>query len=134
MPAEYSLTPNILSLCIQPDEGMHLRFETKVPDSVQETRSVNMDFHYHSSFREKSLPDAYERLLLDALLGDASLFTRSDGIENAWRLIDPIIQNWASPEAPPLRVYEPGSWGPVEADEFLARDGNVWRLGCGMHD
>jgi glucose-6-phosphate 1-dehydrogenase len=134
LPAEYSLTPNILSLCIQPDEGMHLRFETKVPDSVQETRSVNMDFHYHSSFREKSLPDAYERLLLDALLGDASLFTRSDGIENAWRLIDPIIQNWASPGAPPLRVYEPGSWGPVEADEFLARDGNVWRLGCGMHD
>ena len=128
-------TPNTLSLCVQPDEGVHLKFETKVPDSVNESRSVDMDFHYRDSFRDKPLPDAYERLLLDALNGDASLFTRSDGIETAWRLIDPILEGWQSaPDAPPLVAYKPGSWGPVAADELLARDGRIWRLGCGGHE
>ncbi|GIK38911.1 MAG: hypothetical protein BroJett011_27440 [Chloroflexota bacterium] len=129
----HEFTPNILSLCIQPDEGIHLKFETKVPDSVQETRSVDMEFHYHNSFKAGVLPDAYERLLLDTVNGDASLFTRSDGIETAWRLIDPVIEGWTRAEAPPLAGYEPGSWGPAEADELLARDGRVWRLGCGGH-
>jgi glucose-6-phosphate 1-dehydrogenase len=90
-----------------------------------------MEFHYRSSFGDEVLPDAYERLLLDALHGDASLFTRHDEIEMAWQLIDPVVQGWESLAAPPLVTYEPGSWGPAEADELMARDGRVWRQGCG---
>jgi len=123
-------TPNILSMCIQPDEGIHLRFEAKVPDSDQEMRSVDMDFHYRSSFNETSLPEAYERLLLEAIKGDASLFTRSDGIESSWRVIDPVLQGWAHQNNPTLVTYKRGAWGPAEADELLARAGHIWRLGC----
>ncbi|MCJ7825554.1 MAG: glucose-6-phosphate dehydrogenase, partial [Anaerolineales bacterium] len=130
LPTNYDFTPNILSLCIQPDEGMHLKFEIKVPDSVQESRSVDMDFHYRDAFSETALPEAYERLLLDALKGDASLFARSDGIELAWKLIDPVIQGDSSLEANEMTVYEPGSWGPAGADDLLTHDGRVWRLGC----
>ena len=127
---EEDFYPNILSICIQPDEGIHLKFEAKVPDSSQ-TESVDMEFHYSSSFKGNSLPDAYERLLLDAIRGDASLFTRSGGIEAAWRLIDPIIHGWeAVPDAPAMAPYTRGSWGPEEGDSLLARDGRVWRLGC----
>lgn len=133
LPEDYQLTSNILALCIQPDEGIHLRFETKVPDTVVETRSVDMEFHYSSSFDVKRLPDAYERLLLDTLQGDAALFTRSDGIEMAWRLIDPLVAAWESPEAPPLAIYPVGSWGPAEAGELLARDDHLWLRGCGGH-
>jgi glucose-6-phosphate 1-dehydrogenase len=127
-------TPNILSLCIQPDEGIHLQFETKVPGSNQESRSVEMEFHYRTAFSDEPIPEAYERLLLDALKGDASLFTRSDGIELAWKLIDPIIKAGGSPDTPPLGIYEPGSSGPAEADELLARDGYTWLAGCEHHD
>jgi glucose-6-phosphate 1-dehydrogenase len=134
LPPGGEFTPNILALCIQPDEGIHLKFETKVPDTTQETRSVNMEFHYQSSFGDERLPDAYERLLLDALNGDASLFTRSDGIEAAWQLIDQVVQGWEAPDALPLAIYEPGSWGPAEANDFLARDGRVWLRGCGEHE
>jgi len=134
LPEDYELVPNMLSLCIQPDEGIHLRFESKVPDSVEETRSVDMEFHYRSSFEEERLPDAYERLLLDTLQGDAALFTRNDGIERAWRLIDPVVQGWESPDTPPMVTYRVGSWGPAEADELLARDDHVWRRGCGKHE
>ncbi len=123
------ITPNILSLCIQPDEGIHLRFEAKVPGREQEMRSVDMDFHYRSSFDE-TLPEAYERLLLEALAGDAALFTRSDSIEAAWRLLDPVLQGWEVQGTPRLVVYPAGSWGPEEADELLRRDGRSWRLGC----
>ena len=131
LPDDYELTPNYLSLCIQPDEGIHLRFETKVPDSYQETRSVDMEFHYGTSFADGRLPDAYERLLIDALNGDASLFTRSDEIENAWAIIDPIIHGWEDVEgASDLRSYRVGTWGPQEADDFLAKDNRRWRLGC----
>ncbi len=129
LPDDAQFTPNILSLCIQPDEGIHLRFEAKVPDSEQEMRSVDMDFHYRDSF-EMVLPDAYERLLLDALEGDMSLFIRSDAIEVSWRLIDPLLQGWERKGTPELLSYTPGSWGPPEADELLARDGRRWRLGC----
>jgi glucose-6-phosphate 1-dehydrogenase len=128
LPEGQDFTPNILSLCIQPDEGIHLRFEAKVPDA-QEMRSVDMDFHYRSSFTG-TLPEAYERLLLDALDGDASLFTRNDGIDAAWRLMDPVLRGWELPTAPPLVTYPVGSWGPAEADTLLARDERVWRLGC----
>ncbi len=122
-------TSNIMSICIQPDEGIHLKFEAKVPDE-RVTQSVDMEFHYQSSFKGNSLPDAYERLLLDAIRGDASLFTRSDGIEAAWQLIDPVLMGWETEGAPAMVDYEPGSSGPVEADELLARDGRVWRQGC----
>jgi glucose-6-phosphate 1-dehydrogenase len=130
---EGSLTPNILSICIQPDEGIHLKFETKIPDSANSTRSVDMEFHYRSSFGDEPLPDAYERLLIDALLGDASLFIRSDEIEHAWRLIDPILDGWAAGEPEDLESYAPGSWGPDGSTGLTARDGRVWRLGCGDH-
>ena len=130
VPEKEEFTPNILAISIQPDEGVHLRFETKVPDTYQESRSVEMEFHYSETFGRGALPEAYERLLLDALKGDASLFSRSDEIELAWKLIDPVIQSRGSPQAPPLTSYEPGSWGPVEADQLLAREGRVWRIGC----
>ncbi len=124
-------TPNMLSICIQPNEGVQLRFETKTPDTVAESHSVNMNFQYRDAFPGVALPDAYERLLLDAMKGDASLFARSDEIEAAWRLIDPVLKGWvALPKASPLRTYPAGSWGPAEADELLARKGHVWRSGC----
>ena len=130
LPAGQELTPNILSICIQPDEGIHLKFEIKEPDSDEETRSVDMEYHYRSSFGDQALPDAYERLLLDALQKDAALFARSDEIERAWGLIDPVLRGWASPDASPTVSYERGSWGPAEADELLARDNHIWRVGC----
>ena len=133
LPEGNDLTPNTLSLCIQPDEGIHLRFELKVPDSAQETRSASMEFHYCSSVETIALPDAYERLLLDALNGDASLFTRSDEIETAWEIVGPMIDGWEAADAPPLARYAPGAWGPVEADELIARDGRVWRGECSTH-
>ena len=128
-----SMTPNILSLCLQPDEGIHLRFEAKVPGAGMRTRSVDMDFHYADDFASEALPEAYERLLLDAMQGDASLFARADEIELAWGLVDPILGGWQRPDAPPLVFYDQGSWGPVEADELLARHERAWLLGCGPH-
>jgi len=128
-PPGHRLDSNILIIRIQPDEGIHLKFEAKVPDSAQETRSVDMEFHFRDSFGDDALPDAYERLLMDALNGDASLFTRADEIEAAWRLIDPILRGWESPHAPPLVFYESGTWGPVAADAFIARDHRHWLLG-----
>jgi glucose-6-phosphate 1-dehydrogenase len=120
------MTPNMLVLYLQPDEGVHLRFEAKVPDKVNETRSVDMEFHYAETFGQTAIPEAYERLLLDALQGDASLFTRSDEVETAWSIIDPILQAWENDPALPLAVYKPGSWGPPEADALLTRDGRHW--------
>lgn len=130
LPADSDFSPNILSIYIQPDEGIHLRFEAKVPDSDQDMRSVDMEFHYRDSFNDRSLPEAYERLLLEALKGDASLFTRSDGIESSWQVIDPVLRGWEAQNIPPLVTYPRGAWGPKEADELLARDGHQWRLGC----
>jgi glucose-6-phosphate 1-dehydrogenase len=123
---------NALSICIQPDEGIHLQFEAKIPDKA-EADSVDMEFHYRSSFKGDSLPDAYERLLLDAIRGDASLFTRSDSIEAAWKLMDPILAGWEGAAAPPMVYYEPGSWGPAAAERLLGENGRFWRHGC-VHD
>ena len=123
--AENHLTPNMLVLYLQPDEGIHLRFEAKVPDSVSKMRSVDMEFHYADSFGKTAIPEAYERLLLDVLTGDASLFTRADEVETAWGLVDPILQGWETREQP-LAFYEPGSWGPADADELLAKDNRNW--------
>jgi len=130
---EAGITPNVLSICLQPDEGIHLRFEAKEPGAGMRTRSVDMEFHYAEDFGASALPDAYERLLLDAIQGDASLFARADEIELAWGLVDPILASWERPGAPPLAFYEPGSWGPVEADDFMSRDGRTWYYGCGGH-
>ncbi len=132
-PQNVDLAPNRLSLCIQPDEGIHLHFETKVPGAGMRTAPVDMEFHYGERFGEQVLPDAYERLLLDALNGDASLFARSDEIERAWALVDPILDEWEGQERPPLTFYEPGSWGPAEADEFMAHGGCAWHQCCGEH-
>ncbi len=128
MPDDGSFIPNILSLVIQPDEGIHLRFEAKLPDSDDVMRAVDMDFHYHDSFNGTVLPDAYERLLLEALHGDASLFNRSDAIESSWKLVDPLMAAWEEKSIPSLTSYRPGTWGPVEGDQLLSRDGRVWRL------
>ncbi|MGQ9839334.1 MAG: glucose-6-phosphate dehydrogenase [Anaerolineae bacterium] len=132
---------NFLSFCIQPDEGMHLRFEAKAPGSGMRMRSVEMDFHFGEEFGQAALPEAYERLLLDAMAGDASLFARADEIELSWQIIDPIqtgwdqgsaalAEGWRAEIAPPLEFYEQGTWGPPAADRLLAESGRHWRLGC----
>lgn len=131
--ANLDASSNLLSMCLQPDEGIHLRFETKVPDTIAETRSVNMEYHYSDEFGPNALPEAYERLLLDVINGDASLFTRADQTELSWELFDPILVGWNSPAAPPLNFYEPGSWGPPESDTFLASAGHQWMQICGEH-
>ena len=123
--------PNRLSICIQPDEGITFSFQAKVPDTAAEMRTVEMSFNYQESFGSLAIPEAYERLLLDIIKGDASLFTRSDSIELSWQLIDPILEGWQSKNAPPLYFYESGTWGPPEADELIVHDGYHWTHGCG---
>jgi glucose-6-phosphate 1-dehydrogenase len=120
-----NLTPNMLVLSLQPDEGVHWRFEAKVPDTIAEMRSVDMEFHYADTFGKTAIPEAYERLLLDTITGDASLFTRADEVEVAWGLIDPIIEAWSANKKQ-IATYEKGTWGPTEADELLARDQRKW--------
>jgi glucose-6-phosphate 1-dehydrogenase len=117
---------NLLALRIQPDEGILLRFAAKVPGLGVDVRSVNMDFTYGSAFSVDS-PDAYETLILDALLGDASLFTRADEVEMAWGIVTPIIEAWADDEPPAFPNHAAGSWGPDEADALLNGDGRRWR-------
>jgi glucose-6-phosphate 1-dehydrogenase len=131
LPQGQHFEPNTLSICIQPDEGIHLKFEAKEPDSLQSARTVDMSFSYKQTFGEDAIPEAYERLLLDALNGDASLFVRSDGIEHSWQIIDPIIRGWQTAEAPPVVSYARGSWGPQAADQLLAREDHHWRQYCG---
>jgi glucose-6-phosphate 1-dehydrogenase len=129
LPDEKKFIPNILSLCIQPDEGIHLLFEAKQPDSDQDMQPVDMEFMYCDTFTGV-LPDAYERLLLEALEGDASLFARSDCIEAAWKLVDSVLDGWEASATPDLALYRRGSWGPTEAMALISRDGRLWRLGC----
>jgi glucose-6-phosphate 1-dehydrogenase len=119
------LEANALVLRIQPDEGITLRFGAKVPGQTFRVRSVSMDFFYGAAFLEET-PEAYERLLLDALLGDPTLFIRSDEVAQAWRICDPLLSAWEEEDIP-LAHYEAGTWGPREADELLERDGRRWR-------
>ena len=119
--------PNVLTLGIQPDEGLHLSFQAKVPDS-REMRPVEMDFHYHESF-DGDLPEAYERLLLDVITGDASLFAREDEIACAWALFDPLLEAWSHRGAPRNRTYARGTWGPLEAELLPAKSGHHWWTG-----
>jgi glucose-6-phosphate 1-dehydrogenase len=118
------LEPDALILHIQPDEGITLRFGAKVPGHHFQVRSASMEFSYEATFREES-PEAYERLMLDALIGDPTLFIRSDEVEQCWRIIDPIIAHWED-SAGRIPFYEAASWGPAEADQLLARDGREW--------
>ena len=118
---------NFLRITLQPNEGIHLGFQTKTPDTdMGSMERTNLEFHYRSAFRDLSIPEDYERLLQDALLGDASLFIRNDHIEEAWKIVDPLIEAWTEADTSPLHIYEPGSWGPAAADELLARDGREW--------
>jgi glucose-6-phosphate 1-dehydrogenase len=122
-----ALDQNVLVVRIQPDEGISLRMQAKIPGTSLRVEPVKMDFHYGTSFGKAS-PEAYERLLLDAMSGDATLFARRDEVEEAWSFIDPIENAWhAEKDAPGLFFYPAGSWGPEEADELLARDGRAWR-------
>jgi len=121
------LGQNVLVIRIQPDEGISLRIQAKMPGTTFRIQPVKMDFHYGTSFGKAS-PEAYERLLLDAMSGDATLFARSDEVEEAWSFIDIIENAWAAKkQAPELFFYPAGSWGPEQADDLLARDGRSWR-------
>ncbi len=117
----------------QPDEGVHLKFGVKVPDQGMIMRLENMEFHYESAFKDQAIPEAYERLLQDALEGDASLFIRSDHIEEAWRIVGPLLQGQENPSMPPPQEYEPGSWGPPSAHKLLSQGGHIWQRVCGVH-
>jgi glucose-6-phosphate 1-dehydrogenase len=122
--ATRDLEPNAITLRIQPEEGISLRFGAKVPTAGIRIRSVNMDFLYMSSFLLDA-PDAYERLIMDALLGDPTLFTRADEVETAWRLIDPIEASWRDGK-PPLQTYAAGTWGPEAADKLIEGEDREW--------
>ncbi|MEV6899060.1 glucose-6-phosphate dehydrogenase [Amycolatopsis sp. NPDC051372] len=118
------LGQNALVIRVQPDEGITLRFGSKVPGTTMEVRDVTMDFGYGHAFTESS-PEAYERLILDVLLGEPSLFPVNEEVELSWEILDPILQHWAKEGAP--EQYAPGTWGPQSADEMLERTGRNWR-------
>ncbi|MFM7974773.1 MAG: glucose-6-phosphate dehydrogenase, partial [Pirellula sp.] len=120
----YRPEANRLVIQIQPAEGLQMHFQSKVPDSDMRLRLSELDFRFDSSGKE--LPDAYQRLLLDAMLGDPGLFARSDEVEQAWRIMDPIIAAWRSPAAPQLFTYETGMWGPSESTDWMERQGRSW--------
>jgi glucose-6-phosphate 1-dehydrogenase len=127
--ARLAQEPNVLTLRIQPDEGITLKFLSKVPGPTIEPRPVTMDFRYGTSFGTEP-PEAYERLLLDCMLGDGTLFTRGDEVLESWRFCSRVLDGWAEADrrrGTPLPTYEAGSWGPKEAADLLARDGRVWR-------
>jgi glucose-6-phosphate 1-dehydrogenase len=118
--------PNELIFRIQPDEGISLRFSAKRPAMQFVVESVAMDFSYRQTWH-LSLPEAYERLLLDVMRGDSTLFTRSDQVEAAWQVIDPILKAWDAHEDIPIHRYDPGTWGPAAADDLIRQDGRAWR-------
>lgn len=122
--AAQELDPNAITLRIQPEEGISLKFGAKVPSAGVRLRNVTMDFMYTSSFLVET-PEAYERLLLDCMIGDPTLFTRSDEVEAAWKLIDPIEAAWRD-DRPQLSMYAAGTWGPATADKLLKADGREW--------
>ena len=126
--------PNVLAMCVGPDEGFHLRFSSKVPDAGMLIEPEHMEFHYRTSFAGREIPEAYQRLLEDALAGDASLFIRGDQIKHAWSIVDPLLKRLADPASPKPEAYAAGSWGPAAADALLARDGFAWDSLCGHDD
>jgi len=126
LPEGQTIEPNTLGIRVQPKEGIGLRFEVKVPGIEVKMASVDMDFGYAAAFGDQD-HDAYETLLLDCMLGEATLFTRSDEVEAAWSVVDPIIDFWAGKRPDHFPNYPAGSWGPTVADEFIAREGAKWR-------
>jgi glucose-6-phosphate 1-dehydrogenase len=118
--------PNVLVLNIQPDEGITLRFGAKAPGPINQIEPVSMDFAYEETFGGDP-PEAYERLLLDCMLGDATLFTRTDEVRCAWAFTTKILKGWIENPMHRLPIYEAGTWGPQQADEFIAKDGHQWR-------
>jgi len=116
---------NALVIQIQPAEGIQLHFQTKVPDAGMRVQTTDLDFKFCREFTG-AMPDSYQRLLLDALTGDASLFARSDEVEVAWSIIDPIHAAWQSPAAPPLETYPIGQWGPNSSDAWMQAQGRRW--------
>jgi glucose-6-phosphate 1-dehydrogenase len=122
---DINVDPNLLVIRLQPDEGISLIVEAKEPGPDLKISPVTLDFKYHEVFGGEP-PEAYERLLLDAIHGDPTLYSRGDWIEQAWRLTQPVLEHWATTPGP-LPQYEAGSWGPTEADAFIARDGGHWR-------
>jgi glucose-6-phosphate 1-dehydrogenase len=120
------LQPNVLTMRIQPDEGITLRFAAKVPGATTKLRTVRMDFAYGAAFGGAGA-DAYERLLLDAMLGDPTLFARRDEVETAWSIMQPILDYWSAQSVTGLPLYEAGTWGPDQADALIERDGRTWR-------
>ncbi|MBE0435376.1 MAG: glucose-6-phosphate dehydrogenase [Methylomicrobium sp.] len=120
------IEPNVIALRIHPDEGIDIGFAAKQPGAGLQTANVRMDFSYQQAFKQR-IPEAYETLLLDALIGDATLFTRSDGVEAQWRLIDPILEVWQQQQSADLSHYPAGGEGPTAADALLARNGHRWR-------
>ena len=123
---EQPLDPNVLALSIQPNEGLSLRIATKLPGAKLKIFPVKMDFRYGSTFGEQS-PEAYERLLLDVMAGDATLFMRRDAVEASWTWVDNILNNWASSGTRWIPEYDSGSWGPIEADRLIETDNRKWR-------
>jgi glucose-6-phosphate 1-dehydrogenase len=123
--ADAPLEPNVLVIRIQPNEGITLRFGAKLPGQRMRIRWVNMDFRYGSSFGVHT-PEAYERLLLDCILGDSTLYARRDMTERGWEIVTPILEAWKKP-ATDFPNYEAGTWGPKAAFELIERDGRRWR-------
>jgi len=119
------LTPDVLSIRIQPDEGFSFEINSKVPGPHVNIDPVKMDFHYKTEFQGSS-PEAYERLLLDVMIGDQTLFMRRDAVETAWRWVMPILEHWSQNQQP-LPTYPDGSWGPAEADALIEATGRHWR-------
>jgi glucose-6-phosphate 1-dehydrogenase len=121
-----AVASNLMIVNVQPDEGISVRFEAKLPGSRMQLAPVMMNFRYGSAFGVP-VPEAYETLLLDAMLGDATLFARHDFVETSWSLITPIHESWAASAAQAIPTYEAGEWGPAEADALMAADGRRWR-------
>jgi glucose-6-phosphate 1-dehydrogenase len=124
--AATAMDPNVLAMRIQPDEGIVLKFGAKVPGPDIAIRSVNMDFLYGASF-DVAVADAYERLILDCMLGESTLFTREDEVQAQWSLIDNVIESWQHQPTPKFPNYAAGTWGPEDANRFIERDGRSWR-------
>ncbi len=121
-----SVDSNRLVIQVQPGEGIQMHFQTKVPDAGMKMRQTDLDFNYQREFKGASMPEAYERLLLDAIEGDASLFARADEVEAAWGIVDPILEGWRQSDKPTLFGYDPGFWGPEECTEWMNEQGRQW--------
>ena len=121
-----SVAPNLLIVNVQPDEGISVRFEAKLPGTRMQLAPVMMNFRYGTAFGGQ-VPEAYETLLLDAMIGDPTLFARHDFVEASWALITPVHEAWRQEPAGVIPNYEAGGWGPAEADALMSRDGRRWR-------